>query len=175
MVVVIYRAAKPYLLKLPNRISSPSWCISGKACLIMKELEVNQWIALDIHWSSSQSERAKNTIHCFSIYWLIKKLQSLTLLHFWGVFQFTQAQPLPSPHKQCWTRVSRIFFRFLTLYRVGVNYKKISKRMRFFKRDRRNDAKVQILQYCPEDFCPGLSESWFFEKSLFFSYSSHAF
>ena len=33
-----------------------------------------------------------------------------TLLHFWGVFQFTQAQPLPSPDKQNWTRVSRIFF-----------------------------------------------------------------
>ena len=31
-----------------------------------------------------------------------------TLLRFWGVFQFTQVQPLPSPHKQCWTRVSRI-------------------------------------------------------------------
>ena len=25
---------------------------------------------------------------------------------FLGVFQFTQAQPLPSPHKQCWTHVS---------------------------------------------------------------------
>ena len=35
-----------------------------------------------------------------------------TLLHFWGVFQFTQAQPLPSPHKQCWMRVSRIIFGF---------------------------------------------------------------
>ena len=32
-----------------------------------------------------------------------------TLLRFGGVFQFTQLQPLPSPHKQCWTRVSRIF------------------------------------------------------------------
>ena len=32
-----------------------------------EELQVNQWIALDTHWSSSQSERAKNTIHCFSI------------------------------------------------------------------------------------------------------------
>ena len=32
-----------------------------------------------------------------------------TLLRFWGVFQFTQVQPLPSPHKQCWTRVSRFF------------------------------------------------------------------
>ena len=34
------------------------------------------------------------------------------LLRFWGVFQFTQVQPLPSPHKQCWTRVSRIFSEF---------------------------------------------------------------
>ena len=32
-----------------------------------------------------------------------------TLLHFWGVFQFTQAQPLPSPHQRYWTRASRIF------------------------------------------------------------------
>ena len=38
-----------------------------------------------------------------------------TLLRFWGVFQFTQVQPLPSPHKQCWTGVSRVS----TLYRVG--------------------------------------------------------
>ena len=38
-----------------------------------------------------------------------------TLLRFWGVFQFTQVQPLPSAHKECWTRVSRIS----TLYRLG--------------------------------------------------------
>ena len=42
-----------------------------------------------------------------------------THLRFWGVFQFTQVQPLPSPHKQCWMCVSRIFFRVSTLYRVG--------------------------------------------------------
>ena len=34
----------------------------------LEELEVNQWIALDIHWLSSQSDHAKNTIFCFSIY-----------------------------------------------------------------------------------------------------------
>ena len=34
------------------------------------------------------------------------------LLRFWGVFQFTQVQSLPSPHKQCWTCVSRIFSEF---------------------------------------------------------------
>ena len=56
--------------------------------------------------------------------------KSLGTLAFLGVFQFTQAQALPSPHKQCCTRVSRIF----TLYRVGGGggreyCKKISKRM----------------------------------------------
>ena len=34
------------------------------------------------------------------------------LLHFWGVFLHTRAQLLPSPHKQRWTRVSRIFSEF---------------------------------------------------------------
>ena len=33
------------------------------------ELEDNQRIVQDIHWFSSQSERAKNTIYCFSIYY----------------------------------------------------------------------------------------------------------
>ena len=35
-----------------------------------------------------------------------------TLLHFCGVFKFAQAQPLPSPHKQRWKGVSRIFPEF---------------------------------------------------------------
>ena len=35
-----------------------------------------------------------------------------TLLRFRGVFQFTQVQPFPSPQKQCWMRVSRIFSEF---------------------------------------------------------------
>ena len=35
-----------------------------------------------------------------------------TLLHFCGVFKFAQAQPLPSPHKQSWKGVSRIFPEF---------------------------------------------------------------
>ena len=72
-----------------------------------------------------------------------------TTLHFWGVFQFTQAQPLPSPHKLCWTRVSRIFFEFQLCIGWGEvggreNYKKISKRMRCFKREPRNDNNMNI-------------------------------
>ena len=44
------------------------------------------------------------------------KLQSWTkvgiLLNFWGVFQFTHTLPLPSPHKQRWTHVSKFFSQF---------------------------------------------------------------
>ena len=47
---------------------------------------------------------------CHSIPTIMDK--SLGTLAFLGVFQFTQVQPLPSPHKQCWTRVSRIFPEF---------------------------------------------------------------
>ena len=49
-------------------------------------------------------------------------------------FQFTQVQPLPSPHKQCWTRVSRIFSEFQLCIGWGKeNCKEISKRMHCFK------------------------------------------
>ena len=66
-----------------------------------------------------------------------------TLLRFWGVFQFTQVQPLPSPHKQCWTRVSRVFFPSFNFVQCGgrENCKKILKRMHCFKRKPRNDRK----------------------------------
>ena len=43
-----------------------------------------------------------------------------TLLLFWGVFQFTQVQPLPSSHKQCWTRVFRSFSEFQICIGWGV-------------------------------------------------------
>ena len=76
---------------------------------------------------------------------------------FLGIFQFTHAQPLPSPHKQCWTRVSRIFSEFQFCIGWGrENCEKISKRMHCFKRDPRNDRKLWILQYCPKNVCPGL-------------------
>ena len=65
-------------------------------------------------------EVLQGTVLCEVIETTIIMDKSLgTLLRFWGVFQFTQVQPLPSPHKQCWTRASRIFFRVSTLYRVG--------------------------------------------------------
>ena len=70
-----------------------------------------------------------------------------TLLRFWDVFQFTQVQPLPSPQKQCWTRVSRIFSEFQLCIGWGEeNCKEISKMMNCFKREPRNDRK--IYEYC---------------------------
>ena len=43
---------------------------------------------------------------------MYKSLGTLLIKVSGGVFQFTQVQPLPSPHKQCWTSVSRIFYEF---------------------------------------------------------------
>ena len=75
-----------------------------------------------------------------------------TLSHFWVVFQSTQVQPLPSPHKRCWMRVSRIFSEFQLCIEWGrENCKKISKRMHCFKREPLNNRKIWILLYCPKD------------------------
>ena len=58
-------------------------------------------------------EVLQGTVLCEVIETTIIMDKSLgTLLRFWGVFQFTQIQPLPSSHKQCWTLVSRIFSEF---------------------------------------------------------------
>ena len=70
-----------------------------------------------------------------------------TVLHFWGFFQFTQAQLLPSPHKQSWKHVSRIFFGVSTLYRVGRG-----RTARKFQKG----CSILILDNCPKDFCPWL-------------------
>ena len=53
----------------------------------------------------------------YPVYWYNRGQKSWNTFAFMG--RFTQVQPLPSPHKQCWTRVSRIFFRVSTLYKVG--------------------------------------------------------
>ena len=133
------KRAKLYLVKLPNRISSLS-CISGTACLITciceislfvtvakrgkdfahnlgefgvacsGELEVNQWIALDIQRLSGKSERAKNTIHCFSIQLfrerLSDKVHATTLKGIVGGFEFTVFQRnLKEWHERPWTYV----------------------------------------------------------------------
>ena len=57
-----------------------------------------------------------------------------TLLRFCGVFQVIQVQTLPSPHKQRWTRVSRIFSAFQLCIGLGEGeLQEISKMMHCFK------------------------------------------
>ena len=75
-------------------------------------------------------------------------------MHFWGVFQFTQVQPLPSPHKQCWTRVSRIFFRVSTLYRVGGGRtaRKFRKRYTVLRGNRKIAEKYEYYSTVPRTF-----------------------
>ena len=79
-----------------------------------------------------------------------------TLFYFWGIFQFTQVQPLPSPHKQCWTHVSRIFSEFQLCIGWGrENCKKILKRMHCFMFYMNI---VLIVVMCDKKFAPGLVE-----------------
>ena len=40
-------------------------------------------------------------------------------MRFWSALQFTQVQPLPSPHKNAGRVYPEFFFRVSTLYRVG--------------------------------------------------------
>ena len=87
-----------------------------------------------------------------------------TLLSFWGVFQFTQVQPLPSPPKQCWTRVSRV----ATLYRVGEGRteRKFRKGCPILRGNREITEKYEYCSTVPRTFCPGL---WLLRRLMMFS------
>ena len=50
------------------------------------------------------------SLTCHSCHLTIMDKSLGTLLHFWGVLQFTQVQLLPSPHKQSW--MCKFFQRF---------------------------------------------------------------
>ena len=86
-----------------------------------------------------------------------------TLLHFWGVFQFTQVQTLPSPHKQCWMYVSRIFFRVSTLYRVGGGRtaRKFRKGCTVLRGNREMTEKYEYCSTVPRTFVPDCSSPVF--------------
>ena len=71
---------------------------------------------------------------------------------FLGPFPIHTGPTLPSPHKRCWMRVSRIFSEFQLCIEWGrENCKKISKRMHCFNREPLNDRTIWILLYCPKD------------------------
>ena len=64
----------------------------------------NALYRLEKHW--------KLTFSIPPLFQTITDISLGILLHFWGIFQFIQAQPLPSPPKQSWMHVSRIFSEF---------------------------------------------------------------
>ena len=82
-----------------------------------------------------------------------------TLLHFWGAFQFTQVQPLSSPHKQCWTRVSSTFSSFNFVQGGGrENCKKFSKRMHRSRGNREMAEKYEYRSIVPRTFVQACSQ-----------------
>ena len=70
-----------------------------------------------------------------------------TLLRFWGVFQFTQVQPLPSPDKQFWMRVSRIF----SVFQLCIGWEEVELQTKFRKGCtvlRGNREMTEKYEYC---------------------------
>ena len=121
-------------------------------------------------------------VKCY-ISWVSRTVWEQGLLQSWtkvlghfcisGAF-FNSHRSNPSPHPTNNVRhVYQEFFSSFNFVQGGrrENCKKFSKRMHCFNRKPGNDRKTWILQYCPKDFCPGLSECWFWEeKSLFPSF-----
>ena len=83
-----------------------------------------------------------------------------TLLHFWGVFEFTQVQPLPSPQKQCWTRVPRIFSEF----QLCIGWGEGELQENFEKDALLKEGTENMNIAIPSQGL--LSESWFWEKKV---------
>ena len=90
-----------------------------------------------------------------------------TLLRFWGVFQFTQVQPLPSPHKQCWTGVYPEFFSEFQLC-IGWGGGRTERKFRTgCTALRGNREMTEKYEYCSivtrTMFCPGL---WLLTRTI---------
>ena len=82
--------------------------------------------------------------------------KSLGTLAFLGVFQFTQAKPLPSAHKQY---VGRVYPEFFSEFQLCIGWGEGELRENFEKDELfydgiQNDRKIRILHYCLKYFCP---------------------
>ena len=92
---------------------------------------------------------------CFEFWTYNHGQKSSDTFAFLGRFPI-HVQPLPSPHKRCCTRVSKIFSEFQLCIVWGgggrENCKKILKSMHFFKREPRNDRKYEFCSTVPRSF-----------------------
>ena len=105
-----------------------------------------------------------------------------TLLRFWGVFQFIQVQTLPSRHKQCWTRVSRIFSEFLLCIGWGGgggggrrSARKFGKWCTVLRGNREMKEKYAHCSTVPRPFVQNCLNPGFGEKKVSFLHFSYAF
>ena len=78
---------------------------------LLRWTSLSRWYPRQPIFSHTQTIPKNAAPKAFTYFYFMDKSLG-TLVRLWGVFQFTQVQPLPSPHKQCWTRVSRIFSEF---------------------------------------------------------------
>ena len=97
-----------------------------------------------------------------------------TLLRFWGVFQVTLVQPLPSPHKQCWTRVSRIFSEIQLCIGWGEGeLQENFKNDAVLRGSREMTGKYAYCSTVPRTFVHDCLNTGFGGKSLFSSFFLH--
>ena len=98
-----------------------------------------------------------------------------TLLRFSGVFQFTQVKPLPSPHKQRWTHVSKISseFQLCIGWGGGRTATKFWKGCTVLRRNREMTEKYEYCSTVPRTFVQDCSFYPYF--SCFVSHSHYPY
>ena len=77
-----------------------------------------------------------------------------TLLHFWGIFQFTQAHTSPHPTNNDRQVYPELFFLVSELQKVGGELQDNFEKNSLFYEGIQNDRKIWILRHFPKDFCP---------------------
>ena len=121
------------------------------------EMKMKKWSS---QWTQFMRKEAwKKLVMTYDLFHISLTImdKSLGTLAFLGVFQFTQAKPLPSAHKQCWARVSRIFSEFQLCIGWGEGeLRENFEKDELFYDGIQNDRKIRILHYCLKYFCPWL-------------------
>ena len=120
--------------------SSPIACVISK----IQQFEI---LFLSFHTAQHQNRNSVCSLTILSIRRCVYVHVYATIMEksLWDTFAFLghfpmHTGPLPSPHKQCWTVVSRMFFEFQLCIWLGEE--KLQEMMHCFKRELRNDRKI---------------------------------